>query len=284
MGWLKRIFKSKEKSIDTDPLKPRGNYIAPETPRQIVTKASDDADFKNMIFKIKDLRIPDNQILIEDFEFTLKPGDRAMLTGPSGSGKSTLFRAAASLWAYGEGEIIMPQNADMMVLPQKPYLPLLDLWGVLAYPKKDVTFSREEVQEILKVVGLENLEEFLDEPQVHGGMLENSLSGGEKQRLAFARLFLQKPEIIFLDECTSALDVEWQDKMYNELLERLPDSILVSISHRAELKKFHKTSLVLDKQKKITVSSIENMDESFIEKDVETDKPKKPNTIKPPKP
>lgn len=284
MGMLGKVFKSREKSVDTDPMKPKGNYIAPETPRRIVTKLSEDSESQEMLFKIKDLRTPDNQILIEDFEYSLAPGDRAILAGPSGSGKSTLFRAASNLWAYGQVQITKPQNMDMMVLPQKPYLPLLDLWGVLSYPKTDVVFDRKEVEKVLTVVGLEKLIEVLDTPHVNGDMLENSLSGGEEQRLAFARLFLQKPDIIFLDECTSALDVAWQDKMYEELLVRLPQSIVMSISHRAELKKFHKTSLVLDYDKKITISAVENMDDRFMNKDSGDKRTHEYKDIKPPKP
>lgn len=271
MSWLgqklRNIFKRGTSGVDEDPLRPEGNYISPEVPRRVVVEKPDVDSEPYLKIALQHLRIPNNEILIEDFETTLKQGDRVMLIGPSGSGKSTLFRAVAGLWPYGEGRIEHPKESHVMVLPQSPHLPLLDLEGVLCYPREHNPYTREEMEQMLKVVGLDKLIDVLDMDHVNGVMLDNMLSGGEKQRLAFARLFLAKPEIVFLDECTSALDTDWQARMYEELLQQLPHSIIVSISHRAELLQYHETSMTLDKDKKITIAPVEKVDSKFLSKD-----------------
>lgn len=278
MGWLKNIF-FKEKSKDTDPLKPKGNYIAPEVPRKLLVNKHEDEGNRTIEIDLSTLKIPDNQNLVEDFKITLKPGDRVMLAGPSGTGKSTFFKAVAHIWPYGEGLIKLPQDMTMMVLPQKPHMPLTDLQGLLAYPKEEAPYTRAEMEEALDIVGLDFMKKLLDSPDVNGAMMETSLSGGERQRLAFARVFLAKPDVLFLDECTSALDIDWQAKMYEELLDRLPDSIVVSISHRDELRQYHDKLLTLDYNKTITISDIKH-DEKVEE--IKSDKP--PETPAPPKP
>jgi putative ATP-binding cassette transporter len=257
MGWLSNLFKG-SKSVDTDDLKPKGNYIAPEVPRKLLVVEHDNADERKISIAIETLRIPDNQILIKNFNFEMKAGDHVMLAGPSGTGKSTLFKGIAKLWPYGEGSITLPQDMTMMVMPQKPHMSLTDLRGLLSYPMDECPYSDEDIENVLDVVGLEFLKELLDRPDVNGAMLETSLSGGERQRLAFARVFLAKPDVLFLDECTSALDVDWQAKVYEELMERLPESIIVSISHRDELRQYHDKLLTLDYNQTITVSNIKH--------------------------
>jgi putative ATP-binding cassette transporter len=267
MSFLSKLFKRKRgEDYDVEDLKPKGNYIDPAVPREIVVEFAEDPEDLRLQIKGVDLRTPDNNLLVSDIQAEFSPGDRVMITGPSGTGKSTLFRAMSDLWAYGKGDIVIPQHNDMMALPQKPHLPLLDLRHVLSYPKDTVPYSDEEIKEVLECVGLSKLMEIIDDSSINGAVLETSLSGGEKQRLAFARVFLAKPKIVLLDECTSALDVGWQSKMYEELLARMPDSIILSVSHRAELAQFHTISMMITEERKIAISAIEEMDDRYLEK------------------
>ena len=94
-------------------------------------------------------------------------------------------------------------------------------------------------------VGLGHLKERLEED----APWDQTLSGGEKQRLAFARLFLHNPDIIVLDEATSALDAKSQDAMMKLLTDQMPNATVISVAHRAELEAFHSRKIVLERRK-----------------------------------
>lgn len=284
MGLLQRLFNRKPDDRDTDRIKPRGNIIDPNVPREIVVTAHENAELKILSLKMGEIRTPDNRLLIKDFAIDLKPGDRVMVTGPSGSGKSTLFRSIAGLWAYGKGDIVVPAHRDIMMLPQKPHLPLMNLAGVLSYPRDDVPYSREAMVTAMELVGLENYIPAFDDENVTGAVLETSMSGGEKQRLAFARVLLAKPAILFLDECTSALDGEWQGKLYESVISALPESIIISISHRAELAQYHTIGMMIDKDKSMKISAIKDMDDSYLDDHTGRDGETPPPAPKGPKP
>jgi putative ATP-binding cassette transporter len=131
----------------------------------------------------------------------------------------------------------------MAFLPQRPYLPLGALGAVLNYPRAADAFDETEQRAALEKVGLPALVDRLADEE----RWDRVLSLGEQQRLAFARLLLQKPRWIFLDEATAALDEENQDAMMNLLLEALPDVALISIGHRPGLDAFHTRTLTLEK-------------------------------------
>jgi putative ATP-binding cassette transporter len=136
------------------------------------------------------------------------------------------------------------KDAKLMLMPQRPYIPIGTLRRAATYP--DAAESRElnEVREAFVRVGLEHLVERLEEETPWDQML----SGGEKQRLAFARIFLHRPDIIVLDEATAALDPESQDKLM-ALLSNQPESMtLISVGHRPELEAFHDRKIVLERR------------------------------------
>ena len=140
-----------------------------------------------------------------------------MLIGPSGSGKSTLFRAVAGIWPYACGDIAEPR-ASLMLLPQRPYVPIGALRNALSYPASPEAFSEAALREALAAVGLEALADRLD-------AIDNwqmRLSGGEQQRLAIARALLAAPDWLFLDEATSALDEASEDQIYRALARCCP--------------------------------------------------------------
>jgi len=179
--------------------------------------------------------LPNGQEIVRVKGFSIAPGERVLVTGPSGSGKTSLFRALGGIWPFGQGSISIPKDANVLVLPQRPYLPLGTLRGALAYPGPEDAFSPDEIEDVLSAVGLAALRKQLDET----AYWTDKLSGGEKQRLSIARALLQKPDWLFLDEATAALDEASEAALYRLLLARLPDAAIVSIGHRSSLVQFH---------------------------------------------
>ena len=179
--------------------------------------------------------LPNGQQIVRVKDLSIEPGERVLVTGPSGSGKTSLFRTLGGVWPFGEGTISIPKEANVLVLPQRPYLPLGTLRGALAYPGPEDAFTPQEIDDVIDAVGLSALREALDQT----AYWSDKLSGGEKQRLSIARALLQKPDWLFLDEATSALDEASEGELYRLLLGRLPDAAIVSIGHRSSLVQFH---------------------------------------------
>jgi putative ATP-binding cassette transporter len=185
------------------------------------------------------LSVPSGQPLLASTSIELRPGEHVLVSGPSGAGKSTLFRALAGIWPYWKGHMELPKGARLLFLPQKPYLPIGSLKHAVCYPADSKDFVDEQIIDSLKAVGLAQL----------AGDLERSenwaqvLSGGEQQRLAFARALLNRPDWLFLDEATSSLPEDAQDALYRLLKERLADTTIVSIGHRESLAQHHDARL-----------------------------------------
>jgi putative ATP-binding cassette transporter len=183
-----------------------------------------------------DLRIPDGKEIVSHVDLRLVAGEPALVVGPSGSGKSTLFRAISGIWPYGEGTITLPPEAEVILLPQRPYIPIGSLRQAVSYPAPPDTYPDPEIAKALRVAHLADLATLLDVEDVWS----QRLSGGEQQRLAIARALLAKPAWLFLDESTSAMDEGMEAEIYAALAAHLPDTTLVSIGHRASLAQFHK--------------------------------------------
>ena len=188
-----------------------------------------------------DLGLPGGSLLMQHAALTLHPGEPTLLSGPSGSGKSTLFRAIAGIWPYGAGTVERPPSARLLFLPQKPYLPIGSLREVLSYPQAIDGTTDDMMIAALRACELPNLVDRLDERQ-HWAQ---SLSPGEQQRIAFARALLAKPDWLFLDEASSALDEVLETRLYEMLPERLPNTTVISIGHRPSLRAFHKRHVEL---------------------------------------
>jgi putative ATP-binding cassette transporter len=188
-----------------------------------------------------DLHLPDGQPLLQGAQAHIASGESVLLTGPSGAGKSTLFRAVAGIWPFGRGRIIVPPDARILFLPQKPYLPLGTLREVVSYPTPPATVLDSTLREALEAVGLPKLGERLDE----SANWALQLSPGEQQRIAFARAIVQQPEWLFLDEATSAVDEQTEARLYTLLKERLARTAVISIGHRPTLQAFHTKELAL---------------------------------------
>ncbi len=182
--------------------------------------------------------------MVDDTEVIIKKGERVLIAGDFGSGKSTLVRAIAGLWPWGAGEIVVQKDARLFLLPQRPYVPNGTLRRAAAYPGSADAWTVEQIADALEAVGLKHLTDRVEED----APWDQTLSGGEKQRLAVARVLLHNPDILVLDEATSALDPKGQDNMMKLLSERLPDSTIVSVGHRPELEQFHSRKLVLERR------------------------------------
>lgn len=189
------------------------------------------------------LELPNGTPLVAASGLSIKAGDRVLVTGPSGSGKSSLFRAIGGIWRFGSGTILVPQNARLMILPQRPYFPIASLKAAISYPAASGAFSSNAIEELLYDVRLPHLAPRLSE-ECHWNRI---LSIGEQQRLGFARAFLEKPDYLFLDEATASVDELAEMEMYQLLERRLPNTTIISIGHRSTLLEYHRRRLVLIK-------------------------------------
>lgn len=194
------------------------------------TKESNVFDKNDDAISCKNLTIktPNDEVLFKNLSFSLSPRRWLVLNAKSGAGKSTAFRYLANLWQYGDGEIKMPKDGVMFV-PQKSYLTKSSLKELISYPNENA-LADSEIYKILDRVGLgkfKNLDEVLDYAKI--------MSGGEKERLNFARVYLLKPKFLFLDEATSALDIASATEILTNLRSDFKELSVMMITHQSEL-------------------------------------------------
>ncbi|MBX3498025.1 MAG: ABC transporter ATP-binding protein/permease [Alphaproteobacteria bacterium] len=185
--------------------------------------------------------LDDGTMVVEETEVLIAPGERVLFAGESGTGKSTLIRAIAGLWPWGGGTIEVGDGLQLFLLPQRPYVPTGTLRRAVAYPAPAEQWPAEQMTKALEAVGLGYLGQRLEEESPW----DQTLSGGEKQRLAFARVLLHRPDIVVLDEATSALDPNSQDALMGLICEQLKEATILSVAHRPELEAFHSRKIVL---------------------------------------
>ena len=209
----------------------RAVHQGTRAPRQIVFRRGN----FGLTLKELDIDMPDGTPLLRAVNFAPVRGAAVLIAGASGAGKSTLLRAIAGIWPYGRGEISLGKGPILFV-PQRSYLPLGTLASALHYPHSEkTTFSIPRLAEALEEVGLGWLADELEEVR----NWSQRLSLGEQQRLAFARILLLKPGLLFLDEATSALDEDSEAKLYGLLRAASWRLTMVSVGHRSTLRGFH---------------------------------------------
>lgn len=198
------------------------------------------------VLSLNDLSVSldDGTAVVKETRVIIEQGERVLVAGESGSGKSTLVRAIAGLWPWGEGSVNFHADRQLFMLPQRPYIPSGTLRRAVAYPRAADDWDLDEIKGALERSGLEYLNDRIEED----APWDQTLSGGEKQRLAFARLLLHSPDIIVLDEATSALDAKSQDSLMEMLIGELPKATIVSVAHRAELEAFHSRKITLERR------------------------------------
>uniref|UniRef100_A0A8C5HYV9 ABC transporter domain-containing protein n=1 Tax=Gouania willdenowi TaxID=441366 RepID=A0A8C5HYV9_GOUWI len=194
------------------------------------------------------LATPNGDILIRDLTFEVSSGTNVLVCGPNGCGKSSLFRVLGELWPLFGGSLTKPERGKLFYVPQRPYMTLGTLRDQVIYPDTYEDQRRRGISDLV-------LKEYLDNVQL-GHILEREgswdtvqdwmdvLSGGEKQRMAMARLFYHKPQFAILDECTSAVSVDVEDYIYSHC--RTVGISLFTVSHRKSLWKHHEYYLHMD--------------------------------------
>jgi putative ATP-binding cassette transporter len=201
------------------------------------------AEITDGTVELRDLSVrnPAGDLLVSDLNLKLSPGESLVVTGPSGCGRTSLLRSIAELWPYATGSLLRPDAAEVMYLPQVPYLPLGSLREVLCYPDTDPVTSDKDLIAALDDVALGHLASCLDSNEDWAAML----SPGEQQRVAFARVLVADPEVLLLDESTAALDEGQEFTLYRLVRNRRPDRIIFSITHRSTVEKLHDHQLQL---------------------------------------
>jgi len=191
---------------------------------------------------------PNGDVLIKSLSFEVKSGVNVLVCGPNGCGKSSLFRILGELWPLFGGTLYKPAKEKLFYVPQRPYMTIGSLRDQVIYPhSKEHFFSKgftdSHLFELLQKVQLAYLAER------EGGWDSvqdwmDVLSGGEKQRIAMARLFYHKPQFSILDECTSAVSADVEGLIYDQC--RTQGITLFTVSHRKSLWKFHDYVLRFD--------------------------------------
>lgn len=194
--------------------------------------------------EVRDLRIgfPDGAPMLRLDSLRLEPGSRVLVQGPSGAGKSTLLRSIAGLWPHGSGLVELPEGASIAFLPQRNYMPNGSIASLMAYPHTAERHSDEQYIGLLIALGLERLTPHLHDYQPWSRIL----SPGEQQRIAAARAILNRPDFLFIDEGTSALDAASEARVYGTIVERLPHAALISVAHRETVASFHQQLLRIE--------------------------------------
>ncbi|XP_050532034.1 ATP-binding cassette sub-family D member 3 [Daktulosphaira vitifoliae] len=208
---------------------------------------------------------PNGDILIDELSFEVKSGMNVLVCGPNGCGKSSLFRVLGELWPMFGGILTKPPKGKLFYIPQKPYMTLGTLRDQIIYPHTKEEMQRRGKSDADIAMHLERvqLSYLLQRDEGWDTVADwiDVLSGGEKQRIAMARLFYHRPQFAILDECTSAVSVDVEGSMYQYCRES--GITLFTVSHRKSLWKHHDYYLQMDGRGMFQFSKIDSETEEF---------------------
>jgi len=182
----------------------------------------------------------DGSVVIDGFSAEIVAGEHVLIGGDPGAAVK-LFKVVAGLWPWGKGTVGLPCDATLFFMPQRPYMPIGTLRGVLAYPSATECFADEALIGALERVGLGHLGERLGLSDTW----EQVLTAGEQQRLGFARLLLHRPKWVFLQEATDALDPEGERRLMQLLSDEFPTASIMTVGFHADLEPYHQRKLTL---------------------------------------
>lgn len=211
--------------------------IVSESKLKMSENAKGEIEVKNL-----DVYLPTGHKQISAKDMVITQGEKILIKGRSGAGKTTLFRVLAGIWPYADGNVSLPADKKVIVLPQKPYFPIGTLIEAVSYPLPAGTYTREAIQQALIDCGMPKMVDRLDEV-AHWNMM---LSGGEQQRLGIVRALLFNPDFLFFDEATASLDEKSEAELYSMLLERMKDTTIISIGHRSSLQQYHARTIMAE--------------------------------------
>jgi putative ATP-binding cassette transporter len=194
-----------------------------------VTDAGPDLDIDNLT-----ITSPTGQVILDKFSATVRPGEKVLITGDPAASVH-LFKVVAGLWPWGKGRISMPRNASFFFVPHRPYLPVGTLREAVSYPAPRQNFDTASIERALALSGLKGLIHRMEERETW----ENALSVTEQQRLGFARLLLHKPDWVFMEEATDALDPEAEVGIISMLAQELPGVTILTIGYHPGLAQLH---------------------------------------------
>lgn len=229
LGFLNHIYDVEQEAVENN------HFAYSLTPQNKITT-------KNVT-----IFMPNGEKLLENISQEFVHGQHYWIQGNSGIGKSTFVRVLAGIWPYGSGAITFPQGKNIMYIPQRSYMPLGTLQEALLFPDDILPVTEDELKQLLIDCDLPNLANELQ----HVTLWSEHLSPGELQRIAFVRVLLHKPDWVFLDECTSALDLFHEEQLYRLLKERLPHCTVISVGHRPSLDEHH------DQKVDLTLNSVD---------------------------
>ncbi len=222
-------------------LKALDDSIDNERPRGIAFTPGGTAEGVALTVENLELRRPNGEPLIALPQWTVKEGQRWVIEGPSGAGKTTLLRAIAGLWPEGAGAVTMTNRTNAMLVPQRLYLPLGTLKSAVCFPDRPEDHDDAAIAALLERVHLG-----MHADDMHAvRMWQDELSPGEQQRVALARILLQRPKFLVVDEATSALDAENATHFYEAVLAEIPGVTIISVVHDQKLARFHTDRLTI---------------------------------------